>query len=231
MKDSDLTDALVTGFPKWVSYFESNPPFRKPVQLEYHLETIHRRREIGSAAGAVSDDRFRRSLYRTLRAWGIGSRGSRLKPFEEFAAVPERQTDAMLQFEDLVLDGPSLDARGTGEALWALMSRFTIVNNASQLVPMTKALHHILPELVVPMDREYTQTFFGWQNPQFQYGQRECFMHAFEKFVEIARAVNPAQYVGDGWNSSRTKVIDNALAGVVRWAADKVSRGTGSTKA
>ena len=32
-------------------------------------------------------------------------------------------------------------------------------------------------------------------------------------FVKIARSVSPERYVIDGWNSSRTKVIDNAVVG------------------
>jgi hypothetical protein len=37
------------------------------------------------------------------------------------------------------------------------------------------------------MDRDSTQVFSGWQSPQFQYGQRQCFAQAF---AEIARVVN-----------------------------------------
>jgi len=73
---------------------------------------------------------------------------------------------------------------------------------------VTKALHHVLAELVVPMDREYTQTFFGWHAEEFG------------AFVQIARLVNPSQYVNIGWNSSRTKVLDNALVGLLQWVKD-----------
>jgi hypothetical protein len=39
-------------------------------------------------------------------------------------------------------------------------------------------------------------------------------MHAFERFVRIARATNPERLVtGTGWRTSKTKVIDNALVG------------------
>lgn len=81
-------------------------------------------------------------------------------------------------------------------------------------------LHHVLPDLVVPIDREYTQRFFGWQNPKFQYGQQGCFVQAFGTFAQIAREVNPLQFVDGGWNSSRTKVIDNAIVGLLRWIKD-----------
>jgi hypothetical protein len=72
------------------------------------------------------------------------------------------------------------------------------------------------------MDREYTQMFLGWQNPQFQYGQRNCFTEGFNIFAQIARSVNPSQYVSKGWNSSRTKVIDNALVGLMRHVREQV---------
>jgi len=87
-----------------------------------------------------------------------------------------------------------------------------IVENDAKLVSATKALHHILPDLVVPMDRKFTRTFFCWHVPEFQYQQERVFRHAFEHFVRIARSVIPIQYAtGSGWRTSRTKVIDNAL--------------------
>ena len=76
---------------------------------------------------------------------------------------------------------------------------------------------NLLPDLIVPMDRRYTQRFFRWQNPQFQYGQQKCFTEAFTVFAHIARIVPVASY-GDGsnWRTSRSKVIDNAVVAVVR---------------
>ena len=81
----------------------------------------------------------------------------------------------------------------------------------------TKTLHHLLPDLVVPFDRMYTQAFFNWHNPEVQYGQSERFRESFTVFNRVARATNPSQYVGGGWNSSQTKVIDNAIIGMLRW--------------
>jgi len=220
-KHTALTEVLVEKFPKWLSYFESNGPFRRSDQLQYHRETIDRRLELGSAAAAVTDEQFQRALYKTLRAWGIGVRGSRLKPFDDFAAILSRLKEVVAPFETANIDDQRLDVGATIDTLWRLQSQLPIVENAATLVPVTKALHHVLPELVVPMDREYTQIFFGWHNPQFQYGQRTCFAEAFGAFVHIARAVNPSQYVNKGWNSSRTKVLDNALVGLLQWVKDR----------
>jgi hypothetical protein len=217
-----LGKALVNNFPEWLAYFEHRGPFTRTGQLEHHIKTIQRRYELGSAVKACSDELFLKSLYETLRAWGIGVRRSRLKPFDEFAAVFAGQQQRISYFETILLDDPQLDILETSDALWALLSQLSIAENDATLVPVTKALHHALPELVVPIDRAYTQLFFGWQNPQFQYSQRQCFAEAFNVFAQVARVVKPSQYVGKGWNSSRTKVIDNAVVGLIRSLKDKV---------
>ena len=104
-----------------------------------------------------------------------------------------------------------------------------IVDNKVKIVPGSKALHHLLAELVVPIDREYTQRFFEWHNPRFQNLPEDFFIEAFCAFVRIARAANPVQYVGDGWYTSRTKVIDNALVGLCRWVDNECTESAPAT--
>ena len=50
-----------------------------------------------------------------------------------------------------------------------------------------------------------------WQDPA---NQRRTFLQTHRHFCEIARRVQPQQYVdGRGWRTSRTKILDNALIG------------------
>jgi len=78
-----------------------------------------------------------------------------------------------------------------------------------------------------PIDRTYTAPFLGRMEPHhFQNPVQEAktFGIAFESFRTIARSVNPTQYVGrHPWNTSRSKVIDNAIVGYVApmWAEAK----------
>lgn len=97
--------------------------------------------------------------------------------------------------------------------IWTVIEGLKIVENEARLIPCTKALHHLLPELIVPMDRKYTQAFLMFYNNEFQYGQRKVFEVAFRTFVKIAKATSPVRYVGSGWHTSQTKVIDNAVIG------------------
>jgi hypothetical protein len=206
------TSLLIAEFPRFLRIFEQNPPFKKTGQLEYHLDTIQRRRALGSATKAVNDDQFVDGLYMTLQAWGIGVRGSNLKPRGAFADALRAKISAITDLEGICIDDPALNVKTVAEKLWHLIDTLNVVSNKTRVVPGSKTLHHLLPELVVPIDRAYTQKFFRWHNPTFQYEQPSCFAHAFGVFAEIARQANPIQYATGGWNSSRTKVIDNALS-------------------
>lgn len=210
----EAEDLLIRGFPVFVAAFSRQPAFNKPTQLATHLKTIAIRQEVGSAQAALHDSRFLDALYVTLRAWGIGSRGSRLLEAREFAASLERNEAEIAALETVSLDSASIDVADISARVWRLIRSVRLVDNKATLVPSTKALHHLLPDLVVPMDRAYTRPFFGWHEPEFQNHQARCFDHAFGAFHRVARAANPKQYVGAGWNTSLSKVIDNAVVGV-----------------
>ncbi len=209
---------LIKRFPFFIKYYEDHCPFAKPGQYEYHQKTIQIRRELGSAKAALKNAEYLETLYRTLKAWGIGSRGSKLKLFSDFIDVLDNISSDICDLDGLRLDQIATEIGNVSQEIWKIINKMHIVDNIAKLVPCSKTLHHILPDLIVPMDREYTQLFFGWQNPQFQYGQYRCFIEAFTSFEYIAREVNPKQYVGIGWNTSLSKVIDNGIVGLILYS-------------
>jgi hypothetical protein len=80
----------------------------------------------------------------------------------------------------------------------------------------TKTLHHLLPDLVIPMDRAWTGAFFKFHLPEWQdpSSQRRIFKIAYDQFAAVAHRTNPEQYVThQGWRTSRAKILDNALIG------------------
>ncbi len=62
------TELLAGNFEHYLLAFDENPAFRKPEQLQKHVATIKRRRELGSASAAATDIRFLSLLYETLNA-------------------------------------------------------------------------------------------------------------------------------------------------------------------
>ena len=83
----------------------------------------------------------------------------------------------------------------------------------NRLVSGAKALHHVLPALVFPIDREYTQTFFGWHTAEFQNNPQKCFTLIFVTVAELAKKQRCSRFVGERWMSTPAKILDNAIVG------------------
>src|SRR5688572_23111774 len=128
---------LVKDFSSWLAVYKRSTPFRRYGQLEYHRQTIDRRFELGSAKTALTDERFLKSLYETLQAWGIGSRASRLKPYAEFCTILQTQSHLIADLQDLSIDNSSLNTADVADQLWRIIDNLHIVENAAKLVPVT----------------------------------------------------------------------------------------------
>lgn len=202
---------LTRGFDEHLAVFAKRPPFKTP-QLAAHRATLAIRSEAGSVARTLRDDRFFIHLYETLRLWKIGVRRSRLVPLEVFTRAIRSHGKEIEALEHISIDDLR-DEEKVCDQLWRLIQSLGIVENDATVVAGTKGLHHLLPDLVVPIDRAYTGTFFGWSD--FQYQQERSFREGFLTFAVVAGNVRPQQYVGLNWNTSRTKVLDNAVVGLL----------------
>lgn len=205
---------LVSGFDRYVQVHEQRVPFTGE-QLTAHRQTIVLRRQAASVEAAVGDPAYVASLRRTLLAWGIGRRASRLVPEEDFALALQAALPVLGEFASVTIDAIE-DGEAVADQLWRAISTLGVVTNQAKLVAGTKTLHHLLPELVVPMDRAWTGTFFRLHLPEWQdpASQRRIFRMAYGHLARVARQVQPQRLVtGDGWCTSRTKVLDNALIG------------------
>jgi len=208
------TAKLVSGFGRYVEAYDQQVSFTGK-QLTAHQQTVALRRQLGSVRAAASDAAFTASLMRTLFAWKVGRRASRLVAEDQFAAALRTAVPRLEEFEALTIDSPDLPA-DIADRLWLLINTLGVVENQAKLVAGTKTLHHLLPELVVPMDREYTGKFFQLHLPEWQdpASQRRIFGIVYNQYVNVARRVHPQQYVtGQGWRTGRTKILDNALIG------------------
>jgi len=211
------TRNLIARFGDYVQSFGVAPAFNDE-QLRAHLETLALRSKLGSAAAAANSAEFAKALRRTLELWRMNTRGARLVSLPAFEASLQRCALDVAEFEDDYLESDALDAAAAAERLWSLIDKLRISATGVQLVLVacTKALHHLLPNLVVPMDRQFTGAFFGWNTHDWQVKEERSFKAAFVVFREIARKTNPSRYVGAGWNTSSAKVVDNAIVGFCR---------------
>lgn len=228
---------LIAGFEQYVQAYDDNPPF-SPEQLRVHRRTVTLRQQAGSVRAAVESSTFVESLYLTLRKWRIGQRQSKLVPLDDFKAALHAVLPRMEQLEWVAINGTDLPA-GLTEQVWQLVYSLGVVDNNAKIVAGTKTLHHLLPDLVPPMDRDYTRAFFGFPNPALgDYRQPGVFRDMYDHLAEVARQVRPERYVtGSGWRTSRTKILDNAVvafwcieSGKIEAAPDDASGGGSANK-
>ena len=230
-------EEIAEKFEACLRKFEAIDPFNddrdrgfdaQPQSWVNHQRTLLLREQLQTGAAAVRDPSFVSSLRSTLRSWSIWGQGAK-----EHRQVPFE--DALKHLEDGELEELSIDqlsheeARKVGERLWVIIDRGELTWSRrydrpcmGQVVPYTKALHHVYPGLVPPMDTANTsRVITGITNPPNQ-----LFVDAFCLFRDLAMTVRPRRYVTkdwrepgyrpDKWHTTPAKVLDNALIGYQR---------------
>lgn len=211
---------LIEDFDGCCDAFDQANLFTGP-SAYFHSKTLALLRQHKSAGDALLDRAFLESLYATLTAWGMhrmGPGGAKLVEFPLFSDSFRRLEQPIRKLSVLVLaDLPMEEVQSVSEQVWAVISGLNIGCGLTKIVAGSKALHHVLPELVPPMDREYTLRFF-FNHKSLNQGDAVTFREMFPRFHRIAVECRGQiqSRIGRGMNTSPTKVIDNAIVGFVR---------------
>jgi len=95
-------------------------------------------------------------IYATLASWGMhrmGKKGSKMQSFEVFQHSIEF-------LQGLLVEAQRFDIRKMNDQDWATLKKIfeglNIMASGTSLVGNSKVMHHILPNVVPPIDREYT---------------------------------------------------------------------------
>jgi hypothetical protein len=115
---------LVGRFPHYLTVFDEDPraPFRHPDQLAWHLKTMELRTRLQTGERAAADPEFCASLYRTLQAWGIGQRGSKLVSLDAFLQELPSHAREIGRFDGLCIDDSNLPLYQIASQLWTLIN-------------------------------------------------------------------------------------------------------------
>ncbi len=163
----DRIHRLRADFDSYVAAFDQHPPF-DAYQLAMHQHVIALRRQLGSAEQAISSDAFLQRLRQLLEAWGMASRGAKLVDLERFQAHIRRKAEDICRLEQFTIAEPETTFTNIIPNIVAIIQTLDINDNHAKVVVGSKALHHLLPDLIPPMDPNYTGRFFAWPRPYFQ---------------------------------------------------------------
>jgi hypothetical protein len=108
------------------------------------------------------------------------------------------------------------------ELLENVFLNLKVMETKRRLVGVSKALHFLLPNLVMPIDNKYTMNFFSISTDVNR--ELNTFKTIFIESYNITRGLCLTQNEVDGtrWNTSVPKLIDNAIIGFNRYFKDCV---------
>lgn len=158
--------------------------------------------------------------YDTLREWNMDQRGAKLVPLSGFrtSILSHVQSIAQLKRYRLELLTDSEAAKVLSE-LESLFVGLSVMATQARIVGVSKTLHFLLPNLVMPIDRRNILSLLYLSNEYSSDPRREfrTFTEIFQDYRALCHKL--ALSAGDvdrvGWNTSIPKMIDNAVIGFV----------------
>lgn len=181
-------------------------------------------------------------LYATLTAWGMhrpGPTGAKLTPWEQFSLSIHRSGPAITHLRLLRMARMSEeDYSNAMNALGPVYEALELTESGATLVANSKALYHLLPDLVPPIDRQHTIRFFTqtpgrWRNAKGSWStitlptglraQFELFRRTCAGIKRLADNVKPSLLEAQerGGEVSVPKALDNAIVNYVRIVDEK----------
>lgn len=164
-------------------------------------------------------------VYATLTAWGMhrmGRGGSKMLPFDAFQM-------SMMPLKDRIREAATIQPPEMTEGDWAnieaIFKGIRVMASGTSIVGNSKVLAHLIPNIVPPIDREYTLRFLrGNTNITNGLDQEWLLMkEVITMFFIPVSSDTSFQAKAKGWlldqthypwDTSVLKIIDNLIIGV-----------------
>ena len=168
-------------------------------------------------------------VYATLVAWGMhrmGPTGTKMPNFDEFKESIIAHKDKLEE-----LRGKRIEYI-TGNEIDSIIENLNVIcfsikgsTSKSHLVSGSKTLAHILPNLVCPMDRQYTYRFFEVNNKDTENDIFKYVMLSMWDFYQNCNNVKSVQsLLGQTFNENYPKIFDNLIIEYVKTNMSKISK-------
>jgi hypothetical protein len=212
---------LTAEFAECVAVFEASQAFPGP-SLYFHLRAIERRRAHQTISSLLEDRIFLEYVYAVLPAWGMhrmGPQAAKVGDFEHITTALREKAPELQQLWPLHITMLSRQAAREAAAIaWDVIAHVKVSTSRTQIVAGSKFLHHLLPDLVPTIDRQYTFTFFTGQ--KMVPSDRAAFLDWFPRLAEIGAQcrdqIQAAIARGGFMATGEAKVIDNAIMGFMQ---------------
>lgn len=230
---------LLENFEKGVGKFYAEKEasfsnFYKGPRLHFHVRTIKKIRSLlqtrkSSYRDICNDTEYVELLYATLTAWGIDGigRGQKLQDFDKFKGNLQNShfikcLDSLKGSTLAKLNEISTIKDHVKQAYDWLNRKGCILRTNKAPVGAAKALHHLLPDLLMPVDKKYVISLLNrLEEKEFRpskqggsfrdYWKCICVSHLLCKEKGLSHVGPTRKYP---MSTSIPKLIDNSLIGM-----------------
>lgn len=190
-------------------------------RMDLHESLIERMKTRFSTPSEAADNEvFLTDLYDILTAW-YGNRSWRLIDFGGFKIAVKHAAVQLDCLMDLRVENVSPTHVGhITDTLWRVIQTLSITRGKAKIVSGTKTIHHLIPDLIPPMDVRYTGRFF-WKHHEIAQVKRQqsVFRLIFRAFIGLSQCISTNSEfmacVGTRFHISLPKALDNAIIGFV----------------
>jgi hypothetical protein len=204
-----------------------NEVYRSGHDLSLYRELIDMHRKRGSLEVILEDEEFLRKLHETLIKWNMNQKGARLASFIDLTKSIKFWRDYLVKlYEYKLFEDIDNDIAKINEMLEKVFCNLIVMESKRRIVGVSKALHFLLPDLIMPIDGKYTLPAFYGYNKFSNTPKKEfiTFRQIFREFLEITDRLqlNQSDVDGEKWNTSVPKLIDNAIIGLMKSEIEEI---------
>lgn len=204
----------------WEMVKKCNETYRSGHGLSSYQKIIEAHRRVRNISNLIEDDIFIMTIHETLNQWNMNQQGAVL---ETYHAVKKSIISCQDYLNELyghqlnMIDSKRLAS--LKDALFFLFRDMKIMKSKRRIVGVSKTMHFLLPDLIMPVDGKYTMNaMFGYNKiSTTAAAEFDDMWLILMKFHNIARKFKLS--INDcgsqlGWNTSVPKLIDNAIIGL-----------------
>lgn len=223
LRRGNIEKRLFTAFPSLnnlLLYAEKcDNAYRKSSKsLRLYKEILSAHKSYG-IKGLVLDSDFHNLIYRTLISWDMNNRRAKLVDFNCFSSGIKAMSTLICDLASYSMaELDNEDVVDIGLKIKDLFSQLKVMRSKSQIVGCSKALHFLLPQLIMPVDGKFTLNFLYGYRKYYDDTENEVrifleVFHAFRSLASILGIHEKDQVCASSWNTTVPKIIDNAIIG------------------
>ena len=212
-------DILTKSRKVFFEYIEiCNEKYRQGHDLQFYRDIIAKHRKVADLNALIASDDFLHRIWATLEKWDMNKRRAKLVDVSTMCASIRSHQERLVslyryRLEELAED----DIEEVLEQLSELFCGLKIMATKRRIVGVSKALHFLLPDLVMPIDSSNTmQAFYGYNRySDSAENEFKTFTDIFLRSQRIAKwlELSKSDISGLRWSCSVPKLIDNAIFG------------------